>query len=248
MDNKLTERIQQWLQLEQPTVADITDGAQMLLRIDRNRVLFQNIMRRPQSLLPKLRHELQKHLRYRLDGLTLDGVRLLNRQVTAIMETPPTPPMGGGTESGSRHGRRKDHEQLPPEIQALWDTNAERWKRMKEAFATCQTLEQPCDRYEYLRLISDTYTKYRMDMDAYDSYDTNNPDMHKKLSREQQDIENARSYLYKQLSRLDSSDADQMPSDDLRQRMQQRIDTIKAANATIADELQARLQAYGLKA
>lgn len=71
-----------------------------------------------------------------------------------------------------RKGKRKDHEFLPAEVAALWDANAKRYKEIKSTFETLKSMEdkQPCDRYEYLKILSDLDKRYRADMLAYDSY------------------------------------------------------------------------------
>ena len=71
-----------------------------------------------------------------------------------------------------RKGKRKDHEFLPAEVAALWDVNAKRYKEIKSTFETLKAMEdkEPCDRYEYLKILSDLDKKYRADMLTYDSY------------------------------------------------------------------------------
>lgn len=71
-----------------------------------------------------------------------------------------------------RKGKRKDHEFLPDEVAALWDANAKRYKDIKSTFETLKSMEdkQPCDRYEYLKILSDLDKRYRADMLTYDSY------------------------------------------------------------------------------
>lgn len=81
IDDKLTNSIAAFLMKEQPTDAEIIAGAELLLRINRNRPLHQTIIRRPQRMLAKLQYELNKHLRYRKDGLTLQKVRDLQAEV-----------------------------------------------------------------------------------------------------------------------------------------------------------------------
>ncbi len=71
-----------------------------------------------------------------------------------------------------RKGKRKDHDFLPEEVAALWDINAKRYKEIKSTFETLKAMEdkEPCDRYEYLKILSDLDKKYRADMLTYDSY------------------------------------------------------------------------------
>ena len=71
-----------------------------------------------------------------------------------------------------RKGKRKDHDFLPKEVADLWDINAKRYKEIKSTFETLKEMEdkEPCDRYEYLKILSDLDKKYRADMLTYDSY------------------------------------------------------------------------------
>ena len=76
----------EWLRLESPTAKQVERGALLLLKLNRNRILYQNILRRPAKYEAKLRYELRKFLRIRQDGLTMDGVRRMQREVTAPVE------------------------------------------------------------------------------------------------------------------------------------------------------------------
>lgn len=71
-----------------------------------------------------------------------------------------------------RKGKRKDHAFLPQNVADLWDINAKRYKEIKSTYETLKSMEdkEPCDRYEYLKILSDLDKKYRADMLTYDSY------------------------------------------------------------------------------
>ena len=69
MDNELTEKMQVWLNAGPHTeTEDIMDGALMLLRVNRNRVFYQNVMLQPQKLAATVEYEMRKVLKIRLDG------------------------------------------------------------------------------------------------------------------------------------------------------------------------------------
>ena len=59
MDQKLTKQIQDWLNA-MPEQQDIVKGATMLLQLNRNKVLYNNIVRNPVKLKGKLVYELKK--------------------------------------------------------------------------------------------------------------------------------------------------------------------------------------------
>ena len=91
MDNKITEQLTEWLNTPQEK-RDIPAGAMMLLRLNNNRFLYANILRRPDKFADKLEYELRKHLRIRLDGLTrADVIKLEAQVIPAAKRTLATP-------------------------------------------------------------------------------------------------------------------------------------------------------------
>lgn len=103
-DPKLTAQMQAWLQAE-PAGRDLRQGAEMLLRLTRNRILYNNILRRPDKMAAKLEYELRKHLRIRLDGLTRQGVVLMEREVMPRAAAT----LASGQPSGSPDGSPISH-------------------------------------------------------------------------------------------------------------------------------------------
>lgn len=269
IDNKLTTQIQQWMETEPKTDEVIVQGADLLLRINRNRMLHQTIVRKPQRGLSKLTYELQKHLRYRLDGLTLQQVRKMEAEV--LPEVQQTLDAGepvttdaesiADTEAAiaaaPKLGRRADHDTLPSEIQALWTDNAERYKKMKEAFATCQELTMACDRYEYVKMLSETYQRYRADMLRYDSYTTETSATKAddaaanasvkvataikadQVANSASQVSSARAYISKNRPVYDSlaASGDTAALSDLQAKIQQRVDILLVNKAAMSDEL-----------
>lgn len=177
MDNKLTQQITDWLNTPRAQ-RDIASGAMMLLRLNNNRFLYANIMRRPDKFAEKLEYELRKHLRIRLDNMTMaDVVRLEAQVIPAAKKTLATPPAVISTddelpEAKVATGRRADHDSLPPAVQALWDNNLQLYKTIKNVFEQLKTMEnaQPCDRYEYLKILDEADRKYRANLEQYDNF------------------------------------------------------------------------------
>lgn len=177
MDNKITEQLTDWLNTPKEK-RDIPTGAMLLLRLNNNRFLYANIMRRPEKFADKLEYELRKHLRIRLDGLTrADVVKLEAQVIPSAKKTLASPPAVISTddelpEAKVATGRRADHDSLPPEVQALWDSNLRLYKTIKNVFEQLKTMEkaQPCDRYEYLKILDEADRKYRANLESYDNY------------------------------------------------------------------------------
>ncbi len=177
MDNKITEQLTEWLNTPREN-RDIATGAMMLLRLNNNRFLYANILRRPDKFADKLEYELRKHLRIRLDGLTrADVIKLEAQVIPAAKKTLDSPPAVISTdaelpEAEVATGRRADHDLLPPEVQVLWDNNLQLYKTIKNVFEQLKTMEkaQPCDRYEYLKILDDADRRYRANLERYDHY------------------------------------------------------------------------------
>lgn len=177
MDNKFTEKLAAWIATPKGE-RDILAGATMLLQLNRNRFLYANIVRRPEKFADKLEYELKKHLRIRLDGLTLNGVAEMDAKVIpAAKETldrglPAVSTDAELPEAKVATGKRADHDQLPAEIQALWDENLHHYKVIKQVFEKLKTMEdaEPCDRYEYLKILDEADKKYRKNLEMYDNF------------------------------------------------------------------------------
>ena len=176
MDDKFTQKMQDWL--NQPAhERDIVAGATMLLQLNRNRVLYANIVRRPDRFGDKLEYELRKHLHIRLDGMTLADVVKMEREVMPRVERTlkdaPVITTDAELPQGTiARGRRPDHDQLPADIQALWDNNIVNYHKVRDLHHKLKEMEkaQPCDRYEYLKLLDEADRKYRENLAKYDSF------------------------------------------------------------------------------
>ena len=163
-------KISQWFASEH-TDENIREGAMLLLQMNNNRYLFQQINFDPQGKLELLKYELQKHLKYRIEGMTLDEVRAYDSKVTPILQVavdrtteadeqapdfiPHLPQLCGDNvvlcpDAIIAKGKREDHNQLPAHIQDIWEANAALWKKIKEHFEACKAYTQSCDRYEGL--------------------------------------------------------------------------------------------------
>lgn len=200
MDHKFTKQIQGWLNSKHESDEDIKKGAEMLFRLNRDRFYLARATCQPKVYRSNIEYELGKFLKIRLAGMTIEQVKEMNATVipeaqTIIDEGEPettendsettdsTDESGGNNENNIpstdadgvaviRRGKRTDHDSLPEDVAALWGVNAKRYKEIKSVFETLKTMEdkEPCDRFEYLKVLSDLDKKYRADMLVYDSY------------------------------------------------------------------------------
>lgn len=179
-DNTFTERVQAWVNKDTHTTADALTGAQLLVQIAPKNVAYRRFLSlavtRPSHILSKLEYELKTHLRYRLDGLTLEQVRRLDQRVVPeadgiIRQGEPSTASDEATE-GNTLGRRADHDTLPEDIQKLWTDNAALYKDIKALFEELKSMEDlpSCQRYDQLQLLAAKDKRYLANMERYDGY------------------------------------------------------------------------------
>ena len=249
MDHNFTEKIRAWLD-KSISERSIEEGATMLLQLNRNRVLHQNVIRRGAKMMPKLEYELRKHLRIRDDGKTLHDVVVMEKQVVPAVEQLLVKP------AAEHAGKRADHDELPEEIQKLWDGNFERYTKIKALFEELKAMEkmQPCDRYEKLKLLDEAEKAYREALSAYDSYvkEDNFP-----TKTEEQPVDpaelatqigNARKYISEGKGKLKKliDEGNEAKAATLREKIVERVRTIQQAGAPISDDTFAELSELGI--
>ena len=280
IDPKFTEKIARWLQGDHKSDEMIKQGAMLLLQLNNDRAMYQRIIRNPKYSLQHLEYKLRRFLQLRQDGRTIQDVIKLDNGLTphlgAIIEKEPVPVEGdaellpvpqppepdGGNDMYVRKGIRPDHDRLPDNIKALWPKNAERWKKIKEAFETCKGLTEPCDRYEYLKVLKETWYKYKEDMVRYDEYrltaDSMADGAAPSLTPEQEkELANADSYISKNLPQLKEdiaaaiqngySDEEAKKISARIARIQQRVDMLLKNGRTFTPERIEQLHACNIK-
>lgn len=278
IDPKFTEQIAQWLQSDHSSTKAIEAGAMLLLQLNRDRSMYQRILRNPKRELKFLEYKLRRFLQMRQDGQTVRDVIKLDREITpeiaaAVMSDAVVSEMGklpvvypakndGDTGCVVRKGIRPDHDKLPENIKAIWPKNAERWKKIKEAFETCKNLTEPCDRYEYLKVLKETWYKYKDEMARYDDFrltadgvsnGEGAADQAPSLTPEQEkELANADSYISKNLPQLRADISDAMKAGNYSEeyarkivprieRLQQRVNVLIKYGRTFTPERQEQL-------
>lgn len=256
-DDNFTAQIQTWLAKPEHSKDDLIQGATYVLKLTRNQALFNTIMRRPERYEDKIIYELKKRLPMRLDHMTRSDVKALETEIMpavseAIAETDIQSDNEETQDVAVAAGKRADHEQLPVEIQQLWDVNAERWKKIKELYNTCKKLEKPCDRYEYLKLLKETWYAYKKDFTIYDTYKIGENAEKVESSADSsaaevtvKDVTNARAYISKNLEKLESmTDKESEEYKKIKEKVAQRINVILNAGESFSEDMIARLAPF----
>lgn len=297
IDKLFRARVEEWLSKKKHTEAELADGAMMVLQCNRNRAMYNTMMRKPSHYEEKMVYELKKHLAYLQNDMNLEDVKNLEKQIlpvigkaiadteeatdkaaAALGEIPedsflPAPALSSEepykqTDAIVARGKRTDHDTLPETIRAIWDKNAERYKRMKQAHETCKTLTAACDRYEFTSAIAELWDAYKKDFDTYDHYvlvpvndeaGTPTP-VAEELQLSAEDvraISAARPYISNNLPKLlalvaaakeDGFTDDQAKKlEEWRKKIQQRVDVLIRTKQVIKDELRQKLTEADIK-
>lgn len=176
LDPKLTQEMQDWLNAR-PADRDFMRGAAMLRSLNRNKALYNTLVRNPGKYMSKLEYELRKHLRIRLHNMSIaDVVHMEAEVMPRVASTVADPPTISSDdelpEAHAARGRRADHDSLPAEVQALWDGNAARYRKIVLLFNELKAMSdlEPCDRFEKLQMLDELDKQYRHALEQYDGY------------------------------------------------------------------------------
>ena len=169
---ELTPKIKEWLDTD-PSERDIRAGAELLLRINRNRILYDNIMRNPARHAATLEYQMKRILKQRLIDTTHEEVAQMMTEVDAIARQHG---FSKSQRSEFQRGKRADHDQLPPEVQQLYVDNADIMRRMREAHTRLRMINSTnstcpdSDRYPLAKDIIRLDLQYRDNWNLYDHY------------------------------------------------------------------------------
>lgn len=268
-DPKLTEAMKAWLSSDHSDEKNIIHGAEMLLSANRNQGLFIRITRNPEKFLSKLEYEIRKQLNIRNEVDGMDQVEKLEKEILPDMQaaveaaaSKPDAIPAIHVEDGNgfivARGMRPDHDRLPENIKALWEGNAERWNKMKAIFELLKTLDQPCDRFEYVKQLKEAWYKYRQDMNTYDDYVLNGggndnapaEEPGKPTEEQQKEINNAQAYISKFLPVLlnmveeakDPEFKEMEQLETMRGRVQERVNTLVTLGVELSEERKQQLR------
>ena len=253
LDDRLTQDIRLWLDSPQEQ-RSLELGAEMLLRLNRNRYMNAQILRRRN--FAKLEYELNKHLRIRLEGLTTREVALMEQEALpkieeSLAQGQPTISTDSDQPEGVFRGRRADHDTLPADLQALYERNGEIYFKMKQLFETLKGMEDatPCDRHELLGQLVACDKEYRDNWNAYDTWSAvaagsvTKPAATAQLPTAQE-LQAARKYLSSNKPKLAAAEGD--AANALRKKMQQRVSLLLSAGQGFEPAYQSELEALGL--
>lgn len=183
MDKAFTQDIADWLETPREE-RDVRKGAELLLRINGNRHIYQLAMIRPETAHNHVEADLKKFLQIRLDGHTMESVRQMDSElipkvqniITTRQDESEDAPEETDDTAPAHRGKRSDHNELPEEIRAIYERGGALFEKIKQIFTELQQMENApaCDRYEKLKVLKPLVKEYT---DGWERYDNYNSDM-----------------------------------------------------------------------
>lgn len=240
IDLELTPKLKEWLDTE-PATRDLKAGAELLLRITRNKILYTNVMRNLSRHAQTIEYHINKIYKTRLNDITHAEVRDMMVKVDAIATARG---LDTATESASKRtefqrGKRADHEELPDEIKQLYVDNADIMRKMRECHVRLRMITpdtSTCpdsDRYPWAKELIALDTLYRDNWNKYDHYVKGTPASSVKLVTDpRSESRNAARVIHLLLGKYATK-----PDADLAERIRQTYAKIATPTATIIKKM-----------
>jgi hypothetical protein len=255
MEN-LTDQIKKILDTPDNEV-DLSSASIILLKVNRNRILHENIIRR--NNVAKLKYELKKIYDFRTKENGIEETKALEKAIVPIIKK--TLPEIEKIEAAEAKGKRADHDQLPDEIKALLLENQNIYPRMRKLHEQLKLMgnAKACDRYPFLKELKELDETIRANWDKYDKFiikpvdpdpSSGDPGSGEQLPVDAKKISAARKYLSDNKPKLADLKAleDQSKYLALLAKMQERLTFLIESKAGISDEQLAEWKGLGLDA
>ncbi len=245
LDERFTKELQAWLDTP-PDSRSLETGAELMLRLNKNQHLHRMVLLKRN--FSKIERELRKYLKIRLAGLTKREVVAMEQRVLPLATESldagaPVISTDAELPSGNYRGKRHDHDSLPQELQDLYERNGDIYFKMKQLFETLKQMENdtPCDRHEYLKQLDELDKAYRQNWETYDTWSAEQAVKPVTDAPTAQQLQAARKYISANKKKLAETG-----EEELREKMQQRIDLLLSAELGFDADYQAELEELGL--
>lgn len=229
---------------------DLEKSALLLLQFNRNRILYQNIIRA--RLYDKLKYEAVKMFeltcaRYGLDPETFDESP--QAQMDEMEKRYEAAPEVEVKEKSM--GVRPDHDTLPDNIRALYQANTDAYLRMRKLHEALKNMDaaKACDRFPYVKEFLDLDDLTVKNWTLYDSFNpeeqNDKPEEGKAIDAKR--ISANRKYLSDNKDKLAKLIADNSEkAHELRDKMQLRVTELLSVDAGVSDDQLTELAKLGI--
>lgn len=261
MDEKFTKQVQDWL-LTPENERDYDKGAVFLLQLSNNQIMYRNISRNSAHHAAFIVEMIERYMKFRLSEATHQEVALMQKKVERIAQIRNLDAVvsndnnvvsadkesvkrsgSEGTDSvketdSFKAGKRADHDDLPPDIQALYRENASILQKMRELHmqlrmlntenATCPDSE----RFPFLKELIALDKQYHRNWQLYDSYQCGQPSPAPLRSDSRMDEKN----IYRQIN-LAKGRYKKAPSDKLKEKIIALYNSLASPTQKLTDDL-----------
>jgi hypothetical protein len=252
--NEFDNSCQKWLDTP-ANERDLQEGAMLMLKINRNRVLYQNAINR--KMFDKIEYVLTKYMADKISKCDKETVKQIALQVDEVVTI---------NAKAENKGMRTDHTDLAPEVQQIPNANSERYARVRALHERLKLLSgkgyTPCDRMPYLAEMLSLSNEIRDAWDVYDNAiavdamqqvtdaeDANKaPEAPKPIVLDAKRVSANRKYLSDNKAKLTElrNNNDLKKALELSMKMAQRYAEMIAAGETFAPEQVAEFTALGI--
>lgn len=162
--NDFEQKCQDWLDTP-ASERNLETGAMLMLQANKNKVLYNNAINK--KMYDKIAYELKKYLGSKFRQCDAVTVEKLTEEVELVA----TKIYFADAET---KGKRKDHDELPQEVQDIILANSQRYARLRGLHERVKVLSgtgyTPCDRFPYLKEMLQLSTEIRDAWKFYDEY------------------------------------------------------------------------------
>lgn len=252
MDEKFTKQVQDWL-LTPENERDYDKGALFLLQLSNNQIMYRNISRNAKHHGAFIVEMIERYMKFRLSETTHQQVVIMQKKVEKIAQirnldavvSNDNNEVSAAKETASiketdsfKAGKRADHDNLPPEIQALYVENASILQKMRELHlrlrllntenATCPDSE----RFPFLKELIALDKQYHRNWQVYDSYQSGQPSEAPLRSDSRMDEKN----IYRQIN-LAKGRYKKAPSGKLKEKIIALYNELASPTQKLTDDL-----------
>lgn len=189
MDNELTKQLQNWVNEDS---RDYEQGNILLLKFSGNKIRFRNISANPSKYKDIIEYELKKYLNFRLSEMTHEQFVTLSKEAQQAYDSNFSRSKESKTSENFWKGKRADHDQLPENIQKLYEEIPVLRHEMQRVHTKLESLsdtEMVCpdsDRLPFVKELISLNKQIRSNWNRYDSYDPSNPEVSIEESKSEQ--------------------------------------------------------------
>lgn len=238
--DKINEKLSELINMP-PKDVDINEAAMLLLQLNRNRILYQNLVRR--NDVPKCLYELRKYY----DNRVARGLIKKSGISTQKQEDNVNVSKSSELDENVKKGMREDHDSLPDVVKGYYleNLNIHPLRRKLHEQLKLMVNATPEERKPLLEELSELDKRHSANWELYDNYDPQKgleqiedpAELAKKISA-------SRKYLSTNKDKIETLEGE--ARDVLLAKMQERFDLLVQNDAGVSDEQREEYRKIGL--